>query len=82
MQSNMLAAFYWGYVLLQIPGGRIAETFGGKWVYGIGILATSVFSVVSPLAAKWNYWAFVVVRFLEGNVHRVALIFIIRLLSQ
>lgn len=65
-QGNLLAAFYWGYVLLQIPGGRIAEKFGGKWVFSIGILGTSVLTILSPFAAKLDYSLFMIVRILEG----------------
>ena len=28
--------FFYGYVLTQVPGGRLAELFGGKWLFGIG----------------------------------------------
>ncbi|XP_059087050.1 sialin-like [Tigriopus californicus] len=65
-QGNLLAAFYWGYVLLQIPGGRISEKFGGKWVFSIGILGTSLLTILTPFAAKFDYSLFMFVRILEG----------------
>ena len=34
----ILGSFFYGYVLTQIPGGRLAEVWGGKWLYGIGTL--------------------------------------------
>src|SRR5699024_5832019 len=27
----LLSAFFWGYVVTQVPGGWMAERFGGKW---------------------------------------------------
>ena len=45
-QSLVLGCFFYGYVLTQIPGGRAAELFGGKWIFGIGILITSVFTIL------------------------------------
>ena len=33
-QSLVLGCFFYGYVLTQIPGGRGAEKFGGKWILG------------------------------------------------
>ena len=28
--------FFYGYVLTQLPGGRLAEIVGGKWLFGVG----------------------------------------------
>ena len=30
--------FFYGYVLTQLPGGRLAELFGAKWLFGGGRL--------------------------------------------
>ncbi|XP_061383743.1 sialin [Danaus plexippus] len=65
-QSIILGSFFYGYVLTQIPGGRIAEMFGGKLVYGIGVLLTAVFTILSPIAAYIDFKFFIVVRVLEG----------------
>ena len=54
------------YVVTQIPGGRLAEIFGGKWIFGIGILLTSIFTVITPWAAKTNIKFFIAVRVIEG----------------
>ena len=29
--------FFYGYVLTQLPGGRLAEIVGGKWLFGVGV---------------------------------------------
>jgi ACS family sodium-dependent inorganic phosphate cotransporter-like MFS transporter 5 len=50
----------------QIPGGRLAELYGGKLVFGLGVLLTGIFTTVSPLAAKMGTYVFVAVRVLEG----------------
>ncbi|XP_023322826.1 putative inorganic phosphate cotransporter isoform X3 [Eurytemora carolleeae] len=34
-QGLILGAFFYGYVVTQLPGGRLAEIWGGKWLYGI-----------------------------------------------
>lgn len=31
-QTIIMSSFYWGYVVFQIPGGRMAELIGGKKV--------------------------------------------------
>ncbi|XP_075230609.1 putative inorganic phosphate cotransporter [Lycorma delicatula] len=65
-QGYILSAFYWGYVLTHIPGGLMAERLGGKHVLGIGILGTSVFTLLTPVAARAGPWWLVFVRFIEG----------------
>lgn len=62
----MLGSFFYGYVLTQVPGGRLAELFGGKLIYGIGVLMTAVFTLLSPIAARYNFTLFIIVRVLEG----------------
>lgn len=49
-----------------MPGGRLAELFGGKIVYGVGVLITAVFTLLSPIAARINFPLFIIVRILEG----------------
>ncbi|XP_041979313.1 sialin [Aricia agestis] len=65
-QSIILGSFFYGYVLTQVPGGRIAEKFGGKLVYGVGVLLTAIFTILSPIAAFVDFKFFIVVRVLEG----------------
>lgn len=66
MQGYILSSFYWGYVLTHIPGGLLAERLGGKHVLGIGLLGTSVFTLLTPAAARAGPWWLVFVRFIEG----------------
>lgn len=62
----MLGSFFYGYVLTQVPGGRFAEIFGGKLVFGLGVLLTAIFTILSPIAAHTNFTLFIIVRILEG----------------
>ena len=62
----VLGAFFYGYLITQIPGGWLAERYGGKMVYGIGIVMTSVLTLFTPLAAETNVWLLVAVRIAEG----------------
>ncbi|KAH8250691.1 hypothetical protein KR038_008041 [Drosophila bunnanda] len=50
LQGLILSSFYIGYIVTHIPGGLLAEKFGGKWTLGIGILSTAVFTMLTPLA--------------------------------
>jgi MFS family permease len=46
----ILSAFFVGYTMLQIPGGWLADRFGGKIVLTIGVIWWSFFMIVTPLA--------------------------------
>ena len=62
----MLGAFFYGYLITQIPGGMAATHFGGKWVFGIGIFVTSALTVVTPLAARCSVNLLIAVRVIAG----------------
>lgn len=51
---------------VQVPAGRIAEKYGGKYVYGYGILITTIFTLLTPLAAKISVPALVITRIFTG----------------
>lgn len=51
-QGLLLSSFYYGYVLTHVPGGMLAERFGGKWVLGLGLLSTAVCTIVTPAVVK------------------------------
>ncbi|KAL9881863.1 major facilitator superfamily transporter 10 isoform 2-T2 [Glossina fuscipes fuscipes] len=65
-QGLVLGSFFYGYVLTQVPGGRMAEIVGGKLVYGYGVLFTAIFTILTPIAAYWNLPILILVRILEG----------------
>lgn len=61
------SSFYWGYVITHLPGGVLAEKFGGKYSLGIGMLGTAVFTLLTPVITHYGDWQWlVVVRVIEG----------------
>ena len=63
----ILAAFFYGYVTTQIPGGILAERFGGKRLLLFGILWTAVLTIFTPIFTRLgDFPAIVAVRILEG----------------
>ena len=48
---TILGSVFYGYILSQIAGGYLATRFGGKHVFGAGLLATSLLTIATPLAA-------------------------------
>lgn len=66
-QGIILSSFYWGYVLTHLPGGMLSEKFGGKYSLGLGILSTSIFTLLTPLAVQiGDSTALIIVRILMG----------------
>lgn len=66
-QGWILSSFYIGYVVTHIPGGVLAEKFGGKWVLSLGIFSTAIFTFLTPLAIEYGgYIALIILRILMG----------------
>lgn len=65
-QGIILSSFFYGYIFTQIPGGYLAARFGGKNLYGGGILMTALFTLLTPLAARGNMYMLIAIRVLEG----------------
>ena len=47
-QGTVLSAFFAGYILLQVVGGRLADRYGGKAVLGTGVVLWSLFTMLTP----------------------------------
>lgn len=65
-QGMVLGCFFYGYLMTNYIGGRLAERYGGRLVYGLGVTLTAAFTVISPYAARHSTGAFVFIRMLEG----------------
>ena len=62
----MLSSYFFGYLVTQVPGGWLAERYGGRWIFGIGVVMAAVFTLFTPLAAYWHVGALIAVRVVEG----------------
>ena len=65
-QGVILGSFFYGYIFTQIPGGYLATKFGGKRVFVIGIAATSVLTLLTPLLTHMGTGFLITTRILEG----------------
>lgn len=64
-----MSSFYWGYVITHLPGGILAEKFGGKYSLGLGILSTAIFTLLTPAVVVFSKgdWRWLVgLRVIEG----------------
>lgn len=64
----VLGSFYYGYMILQIPGGYFALKFGGTKIFGVAVFLASLLTLLTPVATRYSVWALVVLRILEGLV--------------
>lgn len=65
-QNFILGSFFWGYICTELPGGRLAEVVGGRRVFGYSMLAASVITLLTPVAANMSYVAVIILRVLLG----------------
>jgi len=56
IKGNLLASFFWGYVITQIPAGHLAQRFGPKILLTGSLFICSVFTVLMPVAAEVGDW--------------------------
>lgn len=66
-QGIILSSFYYGYIVTHLPGGMLAERFGGKYSLGFGVLSTAVFTLLTPwTVSAGGATGLIILRVLEG----------------
>jgi Sugar phosphate permease len=60
----VLSSFFIGYVLMQIPGGWLADKLGAKRVLNVIVFVWSLFTGLT--GAAWGFVALIVIRILFG----------------
>ncbi|GLH15176.1 Putative sodium-dependent phosphate transporter [Gryllus bimaculatus] len=71
MQGFVLSGFFWGYAAGQLPGGLLAERYGGKLVFGLGVFLTALLTLLTAVAAHAHWSVLFAVRVLEGLAESV-----------
>ena len=64
--SLLQAAFFHGYMPFMIPGGRLAEVYGAKWVIFFSGFGSALCSLLTPLLADHSFGLLVASRILMG----------------
>ncbi|XP_046751159.1 putative inorganic phosphate cotransporter [Diprion similis] len=66
-QGIILSSFYWGYLINQIPGGILADKYGGKTVAGLSVLTSAILTLLIPVIVEaFGATGLIVIRFLVG----------------
>ena len=62
----VLSSFFIGYILLQVVSGTLANRYGGKVVLGVAVVWWSVFTMLTPPAARVSLAALIGARIALG----------------
>ncbi|CAG8734944.1 16277_t:CDS:2 [Cetraspora pellucida] len=65
-QGFVLSSFFVGYLSTQIIGGVLSDRFGGKWVLSIAAALWTIFTFLTPIAAKYNLPCLILCRIFLG----------------
>ncbi|KAJ8303345.1 hypothetical protein KUTeg_019741 [Tegillarca granosa] len=68
VQSSILSSFFYGYIITQIPGGWLADRFGGRRVIGYTMLISGLLTLITPWSARNFLPLLYVLRALIGSV--------------
>ncbi|CAC5356926.1 SLC17A5 [Mytilus coruscus] len=66
IQSTLLASFFYGYIVTQIPGGYLSDRFGGRRVFGTAMAIACVCTLLMPVCARVSVILVYVLRVLLG----------------
>ncbi|KAJ6627063.1 Sialin [Pseudolycoriella hygida] len=50
-QGIILGSFWYSYMCMQVPSGRMAEELGGKWIVAISLVGSAVINIITPFVA-------------------------------
>ncbi|RWS00598.1 membrane transporter-like protein [Dinothrombium tinctorium] len=70
-QGVVLGAFYYGYMIFQIFGGRFTELFGAKWILGAAMFVSCFVNLIGPIAARKSVTLFITSRAILGVAQSV-----------
>ena len=65
-QGLVLGSYFWGYLITQVPGGWLAEQFGGKWIFFGAVVLNIVATLLSPGCSQAGFEYLIIMRILEG----------------
>lgn len=66
MQSLLFSGTYFGSIVTVIPGGILADRFSPQKILLLVIGNYVLMSLLTPLLARWNFYAFFISRIFMG----------------
>ena len=65
-QGVILSSYFGGYMVSQIPSGRLAERLGAVRVLAAGLGTAGLLTMLTPICALWSVHALIAIRFMQG----------------
>ena len=65
-QGLVLGSYFWGYLITQVPGGRVAEIYGGKWVFFVAIVMNVAATLLCPICSQAGFEYLILMRIFMG----------------
>lgn len=81
LQGVLLSAFYWGYMILQIPGGYLSHRYGAKWVMVISLLGSAIFNSMTAFSGS-NFALAFLSRFICGTLQGMYWVSTLNIISK
>ncbi|GJQ72177.1 hypothetical protein Trydic_g3269 [Trypoxylus dichotomus] len=66
LQGVIVSSYFWGYLIGQVPGGRLAEELSAKWAFYGGVSCHIIGTLLTPLAVYLHFCLAITVRVIEG----------------
>ncbi|XP_055854295.1 putative inorganic phosphate cotransporter isoform X2 [Episyrphus balteatus] len=66
LQGTLLSCYFWGYIVSQIPGARVAENYSAKWVMFFSVAINVICTLLTPVMTNIHYVGLIILRVLEG----------------
>lgn len=73
VQGVILGAYFYGVIMPQVLGGRLAERFSAKWTLLAGLLASSGLTSATPWVARLGVVPLVAHRIVLGFIHGLSM---------
>lgn len=67
-QNSVKGAFFWLHMVMQIPGGLLAQRYSAKFLFGFSNGVVALLTCAIPFAAKLNYEILLFIRVFQGII--------------
>ncbi|XP_046608975.1 sialin-like isoform X1 [Neodiprion virginianus] len=67
-QGVALGAYSWLHPIMQLPAGFLAHRYGTKLIFGLTIFIPATLGFMTPVLARYHFYAFVLLRALQGGI--------------